>query len=178
MFYFWTEECLLFLQYFLGERGVSLPLAYHHFTLPSGDMEGLLRLCLLDSGFPAFVEEVENKLKRLSQEWIALNIYHDLKLLDLLVWFYNVCLQIILFFNIFIVFYLFILVECRKTAWTRCQSITDHYTPIIPLYLEPETVTSFCGCHPNINTSESLTQHPSDPGLHHLSTSFKKIVNK
>ncbi|XP_062861233.1 meiotic recombination protein REC114 isoform X1 [Trichomycterus rosablanca] len=55
-------------QYFLGERGLSLPMAYHHFTLPAGDMEGLLRLCLLDSGFPAFVEEVENKLKRLIQE--------------------------------------------------------------------------------------------------------------
>ncbi|XP_062861236.1 meiotic recombination protein REC114 isoform X2 [Trichomycterus rosablanca] len=55
-------------EYFLGERGLSLPMAYHHFTLPAGDMEGLLRLCLLDSGFPAFVEEVENKLKRLIQE--------------------------------------------------------------------------------------------------------------
>ncbi|KAK3548993.1 hypothetical protein QTP70_025079 [Hemibagrus guttatus] len=39
-------------QYFLGESGLSLPLAYRHFTLPPGDMEALLRLCLLDSGFP------------------------------------------------------------------------------------------------------------------------------
>ncbi|XP_053478581.1 meiotic recombination protein REC114 isoform X3 [Ictalurus furcatus] len=55
-------------QYFLGESGLSLPLAYHHLSLPPGDMEGLLRLCLLDSGFPGFVEDVENKLKALSQE--------------------------------------------------------------------------------------------------------------
>ncbi|XP_066541325.1 meiotic recombination protein REC114 [Hoplias malabaricus] len=55
-------------QYFLGERGLSLPLAYHHFTLPSGDVEDLLRLCLFDCGFPAFVEEVESKLKGLTQE--------------------------------------------------------------------------------------------------------------
>ncbi|KAK2894392.1 hypothetical protein QQF64_012779 [Cirrhinus molitorella] len=55
-------------QYFLGERELSLPLAYHQCTLPSGDLEALLRLCLLDSGFPAFVEEVEKKLKELMQE--------------------------------------------------------------------------------------------------------------
>ncbi|KAG9273546.1 meiotic recombination protein REC114 [Astyanax mexicanus] len=55
-------------QYFMGERGLSLPLAYHQFTLPPGDVEDLLRLCFLDSGFPAFVEEVENKLKALLQE--------------------------------------------------------------------------------------------------------------
>ncbi|XP_027015170.1 meiotic recombination protein REC114 [Tachysurus fulvidraco] len=55
-------------QYFLGESGLSMPLAYHHFTLPPGDTEALLRLCLLDSGFPSFVEEVENKLKALIQE--------------------------------------------------------------------------------------------------------------
>ncbi|RXN05876.1 meiotic recombination protein REC114 isoform X1 [Labeo rohita] len=55
-------------QYFLGERELSLPMAYHQCTLPSGDLEALLRLCLLDSGFPPFVEEVEKKLKELMQE--------------------------------------------------------------------------------------------------------------
>ncbi|XP_067275240.1 meiotic recombination protein REC114 [Pseudorasbora parva] len=55
-------------QYFLGERELSLPMAYLQCTLPSGDLEALLRLCLLDSGFPAFVEEVEKKLKELVQE--------------------------------------------------------------------------------------------------------------
>ncbi|XP_072551840.1 meiotic recombination protein REC114 [Salminus brasiliensis] len=55
-------------QHFLGEHRLSLPLAYHHSTLPPGDVEDLLRLCLLDCGFPAFVEEVENKLKGLLPE--------------------------------------------------------------------------------------------------------------
>ncbi|XP_067245514.1 meiotic recombination protein REC114 [Chanodichthys erythropterus] len=55
-------------QYFLGECELSLPMAYHECTLPSGDLEALLRLCLLDAGFPAFVEEVEKKLKELMQE--------------------------------------------------------------------------------------------------------------
>ncbi|KAF4101093.1 meiotic recombination protein REC114 isoform X2 [Onychostoma macrolepis] len=55
-------------QYFLGERELSLPMAYHQCTLPSGDLEALLRVCLLDSGFPAFVEEVEKKMKELLQE--------------------------------------------------------------------------------------------------------------
>ncbi|XP_034161027.2 meiotic recombination protein REC114 [Pangasianodon hypophthalmus] len=55
-------------QYLLGESGLSLPLAYRHYTLPPGDMEGLLRLCLLDSGFPGFVEDVEKMLKGLIQE--------------------------------------------------------------------------------------------------------------
>ncbi|XP_053356478.1 meiotic recombination protein REC114 [Clarias gariepinus] len=52
-------------QYFLGMSGLSLPLAYHHCAVPTGDMDGLLRLCLLDSGFPGFVEDVEKKLKAL-----------------------------------------------------------------------------------------------------------------
>ncbi|XP_026086243.1 meiotic recombination protein REC114 [Carassius auratus] len=55
-------------QFFLGERELCLPMAYHQCTLPSGGLEALLRLCLLDSGFPAFVEEVEEKLKELTQE--------------------------------------------------------------------------------------------------------------
>uniref|UniRef100_A0A4W4GCN1 REC114 meiotic recombination protein n=1 Tax=Electrophorus electricus TaxID=8005 RepID=A0A4W4GCN1_ELEEL len=54
--------------HFLGLHGLSLPLAYRHCTVPPSTMEALLRLCLLDSGFPAFVEEVENKLKELIQE--------------------------------------------------------------------------------------------------------------
>ncbi|KAK7152333.1 hypothetical protein R3I94_008610 [Phoxinus phoxinus] len=55
-------------QFFLGECELSLPMAYHQSTLPSGGLEALLRLCLLDAGFPAFVEEVEKKLKELMQE--------------------------------------------------------------------------------------------------------------
>ncbi|KAI5624038.1 meiotic recombination protein REC114 [Silurus asotus] len=55
-------------QYFLGDSGLSLPLAYHHFTPPPGDLESLLRLCLLDSSFPGFVEDVEKTLKGLIKE--------------------------------------------------------------------------------------------------------------
>ncbi|KAI7802616.1 meiotic recombination protein REC114 [Triplophysa rosa] len=55
-------------QYFLGESKMSLPVAYHQSTLPPGDMEQLLRLCLLDSSFPSFVEEVEKKLREIVQE--------------------------------------------------------------------------------------------------------------
>ncbi|XP_065114075.1 meiotic recombination protein REC114 [Paramisgurnus dabryanus] len=54
-------------QYFLGERELSLPMAYHQSTLPPKDLEALLRLCLLDSDFPAFVEEVEKKLKEIKE---------------------------------------------------------------------------------------------------------------
>ncbi|KAG1944594.1 meiotic recombination protein REC114 [Pimephales promelas] len=55
-------------QFFLGECELPLPMAYHQSMLPSGGLEALLRLCLLDAGFPAFVEEVEKKLKELTQE--------------------------------------------------------------------------------------------------------------
>lgn len=45
-------------------------MAYHHgSTLPPGDLEQLLRLCLLDPSFPAFVEDVEKKLREISEEW-------------------------------------------------------------------------------------------------------------
>ncbi|XP_076845571.1 meiotic recombination protein REC114 [Brachyhypopomus gauderio] len=55
-------------KHFLGQHELSLPLAYRHCTVPPGAVEELLRLCLLDSGFPAFVEEVENNLKALTEE--------------------------------------------------------------------------------------------------------------
>ncbi|XP_071750440.1 meiotic recombination protein REC114 [Centroberyx gerrardi] len=55
-------------QHFLGERGVSLPLVYRHCSLPQGDLEPFLRVCLLDPSFPAFVEEVEEELKKLLQD--------------------------------------------------------------------------------------------------------------
>ncbi|XP_030649447.1 meiotic recombination protein REC114 [Chanos chanos] len=55
-------------QYFLGERDLSLPLAYRHCIAPPGDLRLLLRLCLLDSSFPAFVEQVEKELRELMQE--------------------------------------------------------------------------------------------------------------
>ncbi|TRY90181.1 hypothetical protein DNTS_033365 [Danionella cerebrum] len=56
------------IQFFLGEQELSLPMVYLQSSLPSADLEPLLRLCLMDSGFPAFVEEVENRLKELTQD--------------------------------------------------------------------------------------------------------------
>ncbi|XP_056135352.1 meiotic recombination protein REC114 [Lampris incognitus] len=55
-------------QHFLGERSLSLPLVDRHFSLPQGDLEPFLRVCLLDPSFPAFVEEVEEQLKKLLQD--------------------------------------------------------------------------------------------------------------
>ncbi|KAL1007199.1 hypothetical protein UPYG_G00083350 [Umbra pygmaea] len=55
-------------QHFLGEQALSLPLVYGHSTLPRGELEPFLRLCLLDPSFPALVEEVEVELKRVLQE--------------------------------------------------------------------------------------------------------------
>ncbi|XP_061602165.1 meiotic recombination protein REC114 [Cololabis saira] len=53
---------------FLGETAVSLPQIYHHSPLAGGDLEGILRVCLLDPHFHVFVERVEGELKKLLQE--------------------------------------------------------------------------------------------------------------
>ncbi|XP_029904600.1 meiotic recombination protein REC114 isoform X3 [Myripristis murdjan] len=52
-------------QHFLG---MSLPQVHHHCSLPQGNLEPFLRVCLLDPSFPAFVEEVEGELKKLLQD--------------------------------------------------------------------------------------------------------------
>ncbi|XP_056463164.1 meiotic recombination protein REC114 isoform X5 [Gadus chalcogrammus] len=52
-------------QHFIGQQGLSLPLVYRHSPLPAGDLEPFLRACLLDSSFPAFVEEVEGEMRKL-----------------------------------------------------------------------------------------------------------------
>ncbi|XP_026150015.1 meiotic recombination protein REC114 [Mastacembelus armatus] len=55
-------------QHFLGETAVTLPQIYHYSSLAQGDLEPILRICLLDPTFPAFVEKVEEELKKLVQE--------------------------------------------------------------------------------------------------------------
>uniref|UniRef100_A0A3B4WDX2 REC114 meiotic recombination protein n=1 Tax=Seriola lalandi dorsalis TaxID=1841481 RepID=A0A3B4WDX2_SERLL len=55
-------------QHFLGETAVTLPQVYHHDSLAQGDLEPILRVCLLDPSFPAFVEKVEGELRKLLQE--------------------------------------------------------------------------------------------------------------
>ncbi|CAL8349780.1 unnamed protein product [Merluccius merluccius] len=55
-------------QHLIGEQGLSLPLVYCHSSLPTGNLEAFLRACLLDSSFPAFVEEVEGEMRKLLQD--------------------------------------------------------------------------------------------------------------
>ncbi|XP_071344383.1 meiotic recombination protein REC114 [Trachinotus anak] len=55
-------------QHFLGEAAVTLPQVYCHDSLAQGDFEPILRVCLLDPSFPAFVEKVEGELRKLLQE--------------------------------------------------------------------------------------------------------------
>lgn len=55
-------------QHFLGESVVRLPEVYRHSCLTQGDLELILRICLLDPSFPAFVEKVEAELRKLLEE--------------------------------------------------------------------------------------------------------------
>lgn len=55
-------------QHFLGENAVTLPKVYQHGSLAQGDLEPILRVCLLDPSFHAFVEKVEGELRKLLQE--------------------------------------------------------------------------------------------------------------
>ncbi len=55
-------------QHFLGETTVTLPQVYRHSSLAPGDLEPILRVCLLDPSFHAFVEKVEGELRKLLQE--------------------------------------------------------------------------------------------------------------
>ncbi|KAF7211835.1 meiotic recombination protein REC114 isoform X2 [Nothobranchius furzeri] len=55
-------------QHFLGETSVTLPQIYHHSSLAQGDLEPFLRVCLLDPSFHAFVENVEEELKKIREE--------------------------------------------------------------------------------------------------------------
>lgn len=50
-----------------------LPEVYRHSYLTQGDLELILRLCLLDPSFPAFVEKVEAELRKLLEEWEIFN---------------------------------------------------------------------------------------------------------
>lgn len=47
---------------------MTLPQVYHHCPLAQGDMEPILRVCLLDPSFHLFVENVECELRKLHQE--------------------------------------------------------------------------------------------------------------
>ncbi|XP_078285954.1 meiotic recombination protein REC114 [Rhinoraja longicauda] len=51
----------------LGNKS-NLPLAYQQSTLNTEELGPFLRLCLMDQSFPAFVEQVEQELKKLIEE--------------------------------------------------------------------------------------------------------------
>ncbi|XP_041642986.1 meiotic recombination protein REC114 isoform X2 [Cheilinus undulatus] len=55
-------------QHFLGDTAVTLPQVYHHSSLAQVDLGPILRLCLLDPSFPAFVDDVEGELRKLLEE--------------------------------------------------------------------------------------------------------------
>ncbi|KFQ30338.1 Meiotic recombination protein REC114-like, partial [Merops nubicus] len=48
-------------------RGPELPLTHGHAAWHSWELGPFIRLCLLDQNFPAFVEEVEKELKKLTE---------------------------------------------------------------------------------------------------------------
>ncbi|XP_067324773.1 meiotic recombination protein REC114 isoform X2 [Anolis sagrei] len=52
-------------QYMMSSN-TELPLAYRHSTWNAEDLSSFIRLCLLDQSFPAFVEEVEKQLKKIT----------------------------------------------------------------------------------------------------------------
>lgn len=47
---------------------MTLPEVYRHSFLAQGDLEPILRVCLLDPSFHAFVEKVEGELRKLLEE--------------------------------------------------------------------------------------------------------------
>uniref|UniRef100_A0A3P9IG89 Meiotic recombination protein REC114 n=3 Tax=Oryzias latipes TaxID=8090 RepID=A0A3P9IG89_ORYLA len=55
-------------KHFLGKASLTLPQMHSHTRLAESDLEPLLRLCLLDPSFPAFVEKVEAQLQKLLEE--------------------------------------------------------------------------------------------------------------
>uniref|UniRef100_A0A3B5MFZ7 Si:ch1073-75f15.2 n=1 Tax=Xiphophorus couchianus TaxID=32473 RepID=A0A3B5MFZ7_9TELE len=55
-------------EHYLGETTLALPNIYSPCSLASGDLEPILRVCLLDPSFPAFVEKVQEELEKLQEE--------------------------------------------------------------------------------------------------------------
>lgn len=55
-------------QHFLGDTAVTLPRVYQHSCFAQGDLEHILRACLLDPTFYGLVEKVEGELRKLVEE--------------------------------------------------------------------------------------------------------------
>lgn len=66
----WIEYnlCPCIPQHFLGQNALALPNIYNQSDLAPGDLEPILRVCLLDPSFPAFVEKVQEELEKLQEE--------------------------------------------------------------------------------------------------------------
>nr|XP_046229010.1 meiotic recombination protein REC114 [Scatophagus argus] len=63
-----TQYLLELSQHFLGETAVTLPQVYRQDSLAQSDLEPILRVCLLDPTFHAFVEKVEGELRKVLGE--------------------------------------------------------------------------------------------------------------
>ncbi|XP_049574453.1 meiotic recombination protein REC114 [Syngnathus scovelli] len=55
-------------QNLMGETPLTLPALYHHVSSEPEDLDAFVRLCLLDPSFPALVEQVEGKLRKILEE--------------------------------------------------------------------------------------------------------------
>lgn len=60
--------CFLLPQAALRTRP-ELPVAYRHSAWQAQELGPFIRLCLMDQHFPAFVEEVEKELQKLTEAW-------------------------------------------------------------------------------------------------------------
>nr|XP_009934201.1 PREDICTED: meiotic recombination protein REC114 [Opisthocomus hoazin] len=49
------------------KKEFELPLAYRHSVWPAEELGPFIRLCLMDQSFPAFVEDVEKELRKLTE---------------------------------------------------------------------------------------------------------------
>lgn len=105
-------------QHFLGETAVTLPQVYHHSSQAQGDLEPILRVCLLDPSFHALVEKVEVELRKLLQEWEILTAEgRKVKSVKLLFFsLYSLCRQ------------------CLECILLYCQYLKCCYTLVFMLY--------------------------------------------
>lgn len=58
----------------------ELPLVYEQSAWNAEGLGPFLRLCLMDQNFPAFVEEVEKELKKLTEGWVVNSLVYIQKL--------------------------------------------------------------------------------------------------
>uniref|UniRef100_A0A674IE51 REC114 meiotic recombination protein n=1 Tax=Terrapene triunguis TaxID=2587831 RepID=A0A674IE51_9SAUR len=63
----WQSVCVCETKKNNARRSCQLPLAYQHSVWRAEELGPFIRLCLMDQNFPAFVEEVEKELKKLTE---------------------------------------------------------------------------------------------------------------